>query len=168
MPRQLRYGAAVPHLPEAPIGVVLARTAKVVGRAFDDALAAKGGSQPVWQILITLKTRKPTTQRDLAAAVGIQGATLTHHLNRMENDGLVTRRRDPGNRRVHLVALTDKGETTFHTLAAAAIAHDKQLRAGLSDREIATLAALLARLSGNIAAPANSDWTHPDDDRAGY
>ena len=134
----------------APIGVVLARTAKTAARAFDQALAATGGSQPVWQILISLKTTPAANQRQLADAVGIQGATLTHHLNGMETAGLVTRRRDPANRRVHLVELTDDGEHLFHRLATAAIAHDQRMRQGLTDDEIAQLADLLHRLAANV------------------
>ncbi|MFJ9786761.1 MarR family winged helix-turn-helix transcriptional regulator [Amycolatopsis sp. NPDC101161] len=135
----------------APIGVVLARTAKTAGRAFDQALAAAGGSQPVWQILISLKTRPVANQRELADAVGVQGATLTHHLNGMETAGLVTRRRDPENRRVHLVTLTPEGEQLFLRLASAAIAHDERMRKGLSDAEIAQLADLLHRLAANVS-----------------
>ncbi|GLY36936.1 transcriptional regulator [Amycolatopsis sp. NBRC 101858] len=133
-----------------PIGVVLARTAKTAGRAFDHALAAAGGSQPVWQILISLKTRPVANQRELADAVGIQGATLTHHLNSMETTGLVTRRRDPANRRVHLVTLTPDGEQLFLRLASAAIAHDERMRKGLTDAEITQLADLLHRLTANV------------------
>src|SRR5882672_7272945 len=125
-----------------PIGLDLARTAKTCGRAFDDALAEAGGSQPVWLILISLKTGQHDNQRELAEAVGIQGATLTHHLNAMESDGLVTRRRDPANRRVHLVELTDAGDTLFHRLRTAAVAFDQRLRAGLSAEEVAELARL--------------------------
>src|SRR5258707_852215 len=71
-----------------PIGLRLAQVAKAVSRTFDDALAEAGGSLPVWLILITLKSRQLANQRQLAAAVGIQGATLTHHLNAMESGGL--------------------------------------------------------------------------------
>ncbi|QWF84996.1 Transcriptional regulator SlyA [Amycolatopsis sp. CA-230715] len=141
----------VPAPAIAPIGVVLSRTAKTASRAFDQALAAAGGSQPVWQILISLKTSPVANQRELADAVGIQGATLTHHLNGMETAGLVTRRRDPENRRVHLVELTEDGEALFHRLASAAIAHDKRMRKGLSEAEIATLADLLHRLAENVS-----------------
>ena len=35
-----------------PIGLELARTARTVSRAFDAALAAAGGSTPVWLILM--------------------------------------------------------------------------------------------------------------------
>jgi MarR family transcriptional regulator for hemolysin len=133
-----------------PIGLTLARTAKIVGRAFDDTLAAAGGSTPIWLILISLKTQPTNNQRELASAVGIQGATLTHHLNAMEADGLITRQRDPANRRVHLVQLTDQGEALFHQLASAARAHDQRLRAGLGDGELATLEHLLGRLQDNV------------------
>jgi MarR family transcriptional regulator for hemolysin len=138
-----------------PIGLTLARTAKTISRAFDDALAAAGGSTPVWLILISLKTQPTSNQRELATAVGIQGATLTHHLNAMEADGLITRRRDPANRRVHQVQLTEQGETLFYRLATAARAHDQRLRAGLDDEEIATLERLLGRLQDNVAAPGH-------------
>ena len=134
-----------------PIGLHLTRTARVVSRAFEDALAAAGGSAPVWLILISLKTQRLANQRKLAEAIGIQGATLTHHLNAMEAVGLVTRRRDPTNRRVHIVELTDAGEALFQRLRAAAVAFDRQLRAGLADEDVATLARLLDRLRHNVA-----------------
>jgi MarR family transcriptional regulator for hemolysin len=136
-----------------PIGLTLARTAKTVSRAFDDALAAAGGSVPVWLILLSLKTQKLGNQRELAEAVGIQGATLTHHLNAMETDGLITRRRDPANRRIHQVAMTEQGEALFLRLAAAAQAHDQRLRAGFGDDDLATLQTLLDRMRANVESP---------------
>ena len=139
-----------------PIGLRLNQTARAVGRAFDEALAEAGGSLPVWLILLNLTTRRPATQRKLAEAVGIREATLTHHLNAMDADGLITRTRDTANRRVQVVTLTDKGNQAFLALRAAAVAFDARLRAGLDDAEEATLAALLARLSANVAAPGET------------
>ena len=57
---------------------------RALSRAFDDALAAAGGSLPTWLVVTALKGGDHTMQRDVAAAVGIEDATLTHHLNRME------------------------------------------------------------------------------------
>jgi MarR family transcriptional regulator, transcriptional regulator for hemolysin len=133
-----------------PIGLDLARTAKSCGRAFDDALAEAGGSAPVWQILISIKSGQHGNQRALAESVGIQGATLTHHLNAMEADGLVTRRRDPANRRVQHVELTAAGEELFDRLRTAAVAFDRRLRGDLSAEEVAELGRLLARLRDNV------------------
>ena len=140
-----------PRVP--PIGLNLASTAKKVSRAFDDALVAVGGSRPVWLILISLKRRPLDNQEELAGAVGIRGATLTHHLHAMEAEGLLTRRRDPANRRVHVVELTASGEAAFHRMRGAAADFDRRLRTGLSESDVARLAELLARLRANVAGP---------------
>ena len=140
----------MPKPARTPIGLHLTRTARSVSRAFDDALAQAGGSIPVWLVLISLKSQQLRNQRELAEAVGLREATLTHHLNAMDEQGLITRRRDPANRRVHLVELTDAGEAAFERLRGAAGAFDKKLRAGFSDDEVADLEALLSRLAANV------------------
>lgn len=134
-----------------PLGVRLANTAKTVTQAFDEALASSGGSRPTWLVLMSLKTRPVANQRELAAAVGIRGATLTQHLNTMENDGLVTRRRDPDNRRVHLVELTEQGEKAFLRMREAAVAFDGRLRANLEPDDIASLERILDQLRDNVS-----------------
>jgi MarR family transcriptional regulator for hemolysin len=133
-----------------PIGLDLTRTAKVVSRAFDDALAVHGGTVPQWLVLVSLATGRPQIQRELAAAVGIEGPTLTHHLDRMESAGLVSRTRDPENRRSQRVALTPDGEARFHALREAVVTFDAGLRAGLDDGEVAVLRGLLGRLRANV------------------
>jgi len=140
----------VPRPAHTPIGLNLARTARSVSRAFDDALEQAGGSVPVWLVLISLKSQQVRNQRELAEAVGIREATLTHHLNAMDEKGLITRRRDPANRRVHLVELTETGEATFQRLRMAATAFDQRLRSGLSADEVSQLEALLGRLAANV------------------
>src|ERR671933_2267365 len=129
----------MPPPEEEPIGLQLARIAKGVSRAFDAALAGAGGSLPVWLILVSIKSQVHGTQRRLADAVGIEGPTLTHHLNKMEGAGLVTRRRDPENRRVHQVELTGAGEALFLSLLGEVIAFDARLRNGLGTGELGEL-----------------------------
>ncbi|HSR84367.1 MAG TPA: MarR family winged helix-turn-helix transcriptional regulator, partial [Streptosporangiaceae bacterium] len=135
-----------------PIGLRLTQVSRAVARAFDDALAAAGGSLPIWLVLLNVKTRNLANQRELAEAMGIREATLTHHLNAIEASGLLTRHRDPANRRIHVVALTDAGEQAFIRLRDTAIAFDRQLRRGISDADAATLSELLGRLASNVGA----------------
>jgi MarR family transcriptional regulator for hemolysin len=134
-----------------PLGLHLTRTAKTVSRAFDDALTQAGGSLPQWLILVELKGRAHGRQRTIAEAVGIEGPTLTHHLNRMEAAGLVTRRRNPDNRRVHDVELTEGGETLFLALLDKVVAFDQRLRRNFAERDVAQLHRLLDRLAANTA-----------------
>jgi MarR family transcriptional regulator, transcriptional regulator for hemolysin len=134
-----------------PIGLSLARAARVVSREFDEALAEADGSLPSWLVLLSLKTGRAANQRELAEAVGVSEATLTHHLNGMEASGLLTRRRDRENRRIHVVELTDAGEAAFLRLRDAAMAFDRKLRRGLSADELVTLEGMLGRLAANVA-----------------
>jgi MarR family transcriptional regulator for hemolysin len=135
-----------------PIGLHLSQTARVVSRAFDDTLAQAGGSVPVWLVLLNLKILPGASQRELAEAIGVREATLTHHLNAMDAQGLLTRRRDPANRRVHLVELTDAGEAAFLRLRDAAVSFDRQLRKGFTDTDLDRLGGLLDRLARNVGA----------------
>jgi MarR family transcriptional regulator, transcriptional regulator for hemolysin len=139
-----------------PIGLRLAHTAKAVSRAFDEALAAVGGSRPTWLVLIALKTRRVSNQRELASAVGIEGATLTHHLDAMEAGALVSRRRNPANRRVQVVELTEQGEAAFQRMRGAAMEFDRRLRQGIPEAELARLGELLDRLRDNAGGPSTA------------
>jgi MarR family transcriptional regulator for hemolysin len=134
---------------EIPVGLLVSRTAKVLGRAFDDALTAAGGSTSTWLVLLALKSSGHRTQGELAEAVGVRQPTLTHHLDGMERDGLVQRGPAPGNRRIQHVTLTDRGEQLFLRLRRAAGSFDGRLRAGLDEGEIADLRRLLAHLVEN-------------------
>jgi MarR family transcriptional regulator for hemolysin len=136
-----------------PIGLRLNQAARAVERAFDEALAAAGGTLPIWLILLNLKIRRPANQRELAEAVGVREATLTHHLNAMDARGLITRTRDAANRRVQIVTLTDAGEAAFLRLREAAMAFDAKLRAGIADVDLATLGTVLGRLAANVGTP---------------
>jgi MarR family transcriptional regulator, transcriptional regulator for hemolysin len=140
-----------------PIGLRLSRTARTVGRAFEDALEEAGGTLPTWLILLNLKIRQPPSQRELAVAVGIREATLTHHLNALDARGLITRARDTANRRIHVVELTEAGEAMFARLQQAALAFDARLRAGLTEADLDRLGDLLGRLAANAGGGERDD-----------
>jgi MarR family transcriptional regulator for hemolysin len=86
----------------------------------------------------------------MAEEMGITGATLTHHLNMLENRGLVRRWRDPANRRVQNVELTETGIELFDRLRVVAQAHDRRLRSGLSEDDVARLGDLLDKLETGV------------------
>jgi MarR family transcriptional regulator for hemolysin len=143
-----------------PIGLHLTRVARVVSRAFDDALAEVGGSLPVWLVLLNLKVNPHANQRELADSVGVREPTLTQHLNAMERDGLLARRRDPQNRRIHIIETSETGNALFGRLRDAALDFDSRLRQGFSDPDLDHLGGLLDRLATNVGGPcAGPPWT---------
>jgi MarR family transcriptional regulator, transcriptional regulator for hemolysin len=145
---------------QTPVGLHLNRVARLVSRAFDSVLVEAGGSLPVWLILLNLKINPTANQRELADAVGVREATLTHHLNGMEKDGLLSRRRDPNNRRIHVVELSEAGTVLFLALRGAAMGFDNRLREGVSEAELGRLRRVLDRLAENAGGAEDTpEWT---------
>jgi MarR family transcriptional regulator for hemolysin len=143
----------VPAPRETPIGLLTSQVGRVLEQAFDDALAAAGGSRPSWLILLSIISGAARTQAGIAEHIGISGPTLVHHLDRLEAAGLVRRDIDPQNRRLRTLTLTDDGRAAFLGMREAALAFDTRLRAGLSDAQLATLRRLLTRLRANATEP---------------
>jgi MarR family transcriptional regulator for hemolysin len=137
-----------PVLP--PIGLRLARTARVVTQEFERAMAEAGGSAPAFQVLLLVQSEQWGNQARMAEAMGISGATLTHHLNALEGQGLVRRWREEGNRRVQRTALTPAGKERFERLREVAMRHDARLRSRLTDEETRQLAGLLDKLRAGL------------------
>jgi MarR family transcriptional regulator, transcriptional regulator for hemolysin len=133
-----------------PIGLRLTRTARVVSQAFERAMADAGGSAATWQVLLLVRTQNWDTQSAMAEAMGITPATLTHHLNALERQGLIRRWREEDNRRNQRVELTDAGAALFERLRGVALAHDARLRSRLTDADAARLGELLDRLLAGL------------------
>jgi MarR family transcriptional regulator for hemolysin len=138
-----------------PIGLRVARTARVVSQAFDREMAAAGGSASTWQVLLLVRSQQRGTQSDMAEQLGM-GATLTHHLNALEDRGLVRRWREATNRRVQRAELTEAGLELFDRLREIALRHDERLRSAFSEEEAELLAELLDRLRIAVGARPRS------------
>ena len=132
-----------------PIGLQLARASKLVSRAFNDALAGAGGSLPIWLILSALRGEPPASQQRLASAAGMEGPTLTRHLDQLESAGLVRRTPHPGDRRAVQVELTPAGLALHGELLEVVIAFNRRLTAGLSEADLDAVRTGLAALETN-------------------
>ncbi len=138
-----------------PIGLHLTRTAHLATEAFERVMAEAGSSASTWQVLVLVRSQQWDTQARMAEAMGITGATLTHHLNALESQGLVRRWRESSNRRVQRVELTDAGIALFDRLREVAVRHNQRLRSKLTDDEVRLLAELLDRLRTGLEAPSD-------------
>ena len=134
-----------------PIGLRLNAVARQASRAFDEALAEAGGTRPIWLALLALKMGSARSQQQLADEIGIRGATLTHHLAAMEERGLVTRQREPGDRRNQVVRLTPRGEDLFDRMRSTAQAFDARLRTGITQEQARVFDVVLSQIADNLA-----------------
>ena len=115
------------------------------------ALAAEGGSTPTWLILNALRHGEWTAQLDLARELGIESPTLTRHLDKLEQNGLVVRRQSEVDLRAVRVELTEAGESAYQRMLDAVIAFNRRLQAGIDRDELQQLDALLDRLAENVS-----------------
>jgi MarR family transcriptional regulator for hemolysin len=153
------------HGGRRPIGLALWETARLVLRAFNRTLTEHGGNRAVWFLFRALDEAGQPTQRELAQAIGITEATLTHHLSSLERRGLISRYRDAQDRRVQRIQFTDEGREVFAAMRTAAVSFDERLRAALGPEGVDALLTALAALT---AAVAPSDDGRPDGgERAG-
>jgi MarR family transcriptional regulator for hemolysin len=136
---------------EPPIGRQLHYVAHQAQQAFNAALVTAGGTLPMWLILLAVKRQGAHTQHELARLVGIKGATLTHHLDGLERDGLVTRTRSTDDRRALRVGLTPAGEQRFDALHAAALEYDRRLSAGVTEDALDVFRDVLNQFAANLA-----------------
>ena len=133
------------------LGRQLWLTWKLAHDLLEQQLNRAGGSVSQWVVLKVVAQEPGLAHRDLASRMGLSRPTLTHHLDRMEADGLITRTRDTTDRRVVRVHLTPEGKQRLVELEAVVERFDAELRALLPEREVASLHRSLTRLHGRLA-----------------
>src|SRR5215212_5920286 len=118
-----------------------------------------------FQILGLLHDHGGLAQRDLIEEMGVAASVLVTLLNPLEADGLVTRERDPADRRRHLVTLTPAGEKRLASASRAQKDTEDALFASLDDDQREQLRGLLLGLSDGLAANPDSACTAAEDAR---
>jgi DNA-binding MarR family transcriptional regulator len=132
------------------LGRQLYLTFRALRDRLDEDMRRAGASMPQWIVLKTVGDEPELSQRELAARILVSGSTLTHHLDRLEADGYITRSRDASDRRVLRVALTPDGKQRRIDLDAVVAARDGVVDSLLTGRQVRTLNGLLAALEQRL------------------
>jgi DNA-binding MarR family transcriptional regulator len=108
---------------------------------------AAGASPFHFTVLAVLDEGARETQATIADALGYDRSYLVGLLDELEERELIERKRDPADRRRHLVNLTPAGKKTLAKLRALQASIDDDFFVSLDPDERATLHALLHRLA---------------------
>ncbi|WP_242581669.1 MarR family transcriptional regulator [Streptomyces sp. MST-110588] len=124
-------------------GLMLALLGHEAMRRLRDAHTANGLTPRQFHILGLLHDHGPLAQTDLAAETDTAASVLVTQLNPLEAEGLVTRTRDPRDRRRHLVVPTEAGQQRLQDAAAAQREVEDGLFRSLTDTQRSQLTQLL-------------------------
>jgi len=137
-------------------GLLLALIGHEAMRRLRAAHTAHNLTPRQFQILGLLHDHGGLAQRELVQTMGVDPSILVTLLNPLEADGFVTRERDRGDRRRHLVTLTRAGEKHLASAARAQKDTEDALFASLDADQRAQLRDVLLALRDGLAADPES------------
>lgn len=135
--------------PQFGSAFLLAQLGAHATQRFAERVADLGLTPPQTGLLRAIARWPGESQQVLAAELGTPPTRLVALVDGLEQQGLIERRRNPQDRRLYAVFLSDKGQETMAALAKAAAAHEDEMMAALSTEERSVLRDLLARVAAD-------------------
>jgi DNA-binding MarR family transcriptional regulator len=127
-------------------GMLLVKIGRAAERWFTEELKPTGLTPKHMGVLFEVDAH-PTSQQALIDSIGVDPSKLVGLLNDLEEDGLIVRRRDPDDRRRHIVELSKEGRTSLAAAKQAAGRVEDRLFVGLDAKQRKQLHGLLAQVA---------------------
>lgn len=147
--------AAVVAGAEDRLSFLLARHGRMMTARLRQALAVSGLSPRHVAVLTRLDRVGVTGQQTLIEELAIDPSALVATLNDLEGDGLAERRRDPTDRRRHIVDITPAGKRAVHAVDDAIAEVEQDAFADLDAAEVHQLCLLLCRVRSRTPTDAD-------------
>jgi len=135
---------------ERSLGFLLNDVARLMRKRFDERARDLGLTRAQWRVLGHLRRYEGIKQGSLAEILEVENVTLGRHIDRLEEDGWVERRRDPADRRVWRLHLADKSRPIIDRLSTLSTEVREHAMSGLSAIERDTLIDTLLSMKGNL------------------
>ena len=137
---------------------LMARAARQWRRTVDRRLPPFGLTEATWLPLIYLaRAPVPMRQKDLAAALSLDGSSVVRLLDALEASELVERREEDGDRRARIIVPTRRGLSIVDQVEAVSREVRNAVLTGLSDEELAISTRALQQVCLNLAKQQDKD-----------
>ena len=145
------------------LGFLISDVSRLMRRRFDERAREVGATRAQWRTLTTLSRNEGLNQGALADLLEVEPITLCRMIDRLEESGLVERRRDPSDRRAWQLFLTDKSKPILDDLRSMAEDLFDQVLPGIDEPDRAALGKTLQRMRANLLtlpAPRTTETAH--------
>jgi MarR family transcriptional regulator for hemolysin len=144
--------------PREAFAPLVARVARQWRRAVDRHLQPFGLTEATWLPLVYLsRSDAPMRQKDLAAALTLDGSSVVRLLDSLQTAGLIERREEDGDRRAKIITLTSPARTIIEQVETASRQVRNAALAGLSDQEMTAAVQLLDLVLENLGRQQETD-----------
>lgn len=133
------------------LGYRLKLLSQLLSRRFQERLEPFGLTPFHWLVLCCLWQEDGLPTSSIGEKLQQVGGTLTGVLDRMEERGLVYRQRDPKDRRIWRIWLTDAGKDLHSVLPPVALEIREESMQGISESDRQYLSQLVDRMIGNLS-----------------
>ena len=137
---------------ETSAGYMANWAARLFSRELERQLAPTGIAPAYMPVLFALADGSTLTQKELARRAAVEQPTMAATLKRMERDGMIHRRQDPGDKRSALVALTPLALGKVETVERVVSAINALALEQLDARERRQFLSLLGRVIAVLEA----------------
>lgn len=132
------------------IGFVLHDVARLMRKRFEQRARQLGLTRSQWQVLSKLSYNEGIHQKGLADLLEIESITLVRLLDKMEERGLIERRRHPTDRRMTLLFLTADAHPLLLLMRKLGEQTRQEAMADFSSDEHQLLQQFLDRMRDNL------------------
>jgi len=137
------------YSPEESVGYLVARVRASLFAAVDREMAPLGVSAAQFVILMNVAQQRASCAADLAREQSTDTGSMTRMIDRLVRKGHLRRVRDPSDRRIVRLELTDSGRSLARKLPPVAVKVLNQHLRGFSRPEFEQLKSFLRRMLAN-------------------
>lgn len=130
---------------------LLSDSSRLLRRAFDARVRTLGMTSQQARLLLILQVNEGENQGFYAEVLEVEPISLTRMIDRMEEAGLIERRRDPADRRAWRLFLTDRSRQLIDQVRDCLTGLEDEMLTGLDEAQRAALAGMLETIRVNFS-----------------